>query len=140
MYPDCVVRTKRTCWDLTPRIPGCTGGCCLAGVGLAVGVAVGKGVRVGVAVGVGVPRPPLHGSRPGSDASQPARTKAPRRRAAGTSSLRLAPEPSAARRFIEAVLALSDDPRPENVEEYLVASRALDDSRSRKEPRPRRAA
>jgi hypothetical protein len=40
------------------------------------------------------------------------------------------PEPSAVRRFVEAVLVLSENPRPENVERYLVASRALEDSRS----------
>jgi hypothetical protein len=51
-----------------------------------------------------------------------------------------ASETSAARRFVETVLALSDDPRPENVERYLVASRALEDLRSRREPRSRRAA
>ena len=28
--------------------------------------------------------------------------------------------------FVEAVLALSDDPRPENIDRYLVASRALE--------------
>jgi hypothetical protein len=33
------------------------------------------------------------------------------------------------------VLALSDNPGPENVERYLVASRALEDLRSRREPR-----
>jgi hypothetical protein len=43
-----------------------------------------------------------------------------------------APELSAVRRFVEAVLALSDDPRPDNVERYLVASRALEDSRFEK--------
>jgi hypothetical protein len=51
-----------------------------------------------------------------------------------------APGPSAVGRFVEAVLALSDDPAPRNVERYLVASRALDDSSSRKRPRTRRAA
>ena len=51
-----------------------------------------------------------------------------------------APEPSAVRRFVEAVLALSDDPRPDNVERYLVASRALEDSRSRRKPCASRAA
>jgi hypothetical protein len=51
-----------------------------------------------------------------------------------------APKPSAVRRFVEAVLALSDNPRPESVERYLVASRALEDSRSRRKPRPSRAA
>jgi hypothetical protein len=49
------------------------------------------------------------------------------------------PEPSAVHRFVEAVLALSENPRRENVERYLVASRALEDSRSRRRP-PRRAA
>jgi hypothetical protein len=51
-----------------------------------------------------------------------------------------APEPSTVRRFVEAVLTLSDNPRQENVERYLVASRALEDSRTRKKPRPSRAA
>jgi hypothetical protein len=51
-----------------------------------------------------------------------------------------APQASAVRRFVGAVLALSDDPRPENVERYLVASGALEDSRSRRKPRPSRAA
>jgi hypothetical protein len=51
-----------------------------------------------------------------------------------------AAEPAAVRRFVEAVRALSDDVRPENVDRYLVASRALEDSRSRRMPRPSRAA
>jgi hypothetical protein len=50
------------------------------------------------------------------------------------------PEPSALRRFLEAVRALSDNPRPENVERYLAASRALEGARSRRTPRPSRAA
>ena len=41
------------------------------------------------------------------------------------------PKPLGMRRFFEAVLALSDDPRPESVERYLIASRALEDSRSK---------
>jgi len=49
-------------------------------------------------------------------------------------------KPSSVRRFVDAVLALSDDPRPDNVERYLVASRALEDSRSRRTPRTSRAA
>jgi len=44
------------------------------------------------------------------------------------------------RTFIDAVLALLDDPRPENVERYLVASHELEDSRSRRQPRASRAA
>ncbi|MCW2976556.1 MAG: hypothetical protein JWM06_1837 [Actinomycetia bacterium] len=52
----------------------------------------------------------------------------------------LSPEPSAIRRFVEAVLAVSEDPQPENVERYLVASRALEESRSRRNPRSSRAA
>jgi hypothetical protein len=48
--------------------------------------------------------------------------------------------PSPVDRFVEAVRALSDDPRAENVEWYLVASLLLEDSRSRREPRPVRAA
>ena len=47
-----------------------------------------------------------------------------------------ASEASAVHRFAEAVRALSDDPRSANVERYLVASRALEDFRSRGEPRP----
>jgi hypothetical protein len=42
------------------------------------------------------------------------------------------PEPAALSAFVEAVLALSDDPAPENVNRYLVVSRALKDSRSRR--------
>jgi hypothetical protein len=39
------------------------------------------------------------------------------------------PKTSAVRRFVDAVVALSDDPRPDNIERYLVASRALEDFR-----------
>lgn len=42
--------------------------------------------------------------------------------------------------FVEAVLALSDDPRPENIDRYLLASRALEDTRSTRKPRLSRAA
>jgi hypothetical protein len=49
-------------------------------------------------------------------------------------------KPFAIRAFVDAVLALSDDPEPENVERYLVASRALEESRSRKTSRASRAA
>jgi hypothetical protein len=35
-------------------------------------------------------------------------------------------EPVAIRRFVDAVLVLLDDPQPDNVERYLVASRALE--------------
>jgi hypothetical protein len=52
----------------------------------------------------------------------------------------IAEEGEAVRRFVEAVLALSDNSRPENVERYLVASSALEDSRSRRKPRTSRAA
>jgi hypothetical protein len=48
------------------------------------------------------------------------------------------PKASAVRAFVDAVLALSDDPQPENVERYLVASHALEDSM--RKPRERRAA
>jgi hypothetical protein len=41
---------------------------------------------------------------------------------------------SAFRRFVEAVAALSDDPAPENLERYLEASRALEESRRRPPP------
>jgi hypothetical protein len=34
-------------------------------------------------------------------------------------------------RFHDALVDLSDDPSPDNVERYLAASRALDDSRAR---------
>ncbi len=37
---------------------------------------------------------------------------------------------SAFGRFVEAVRELSDDPRPENVTRYLLASHALEGSRS----------
>jgi hypothetical protein len=50
------------------------------------------------------------------------------------------PKPSAVRRFVDAVRALSEDSRPDNVERYLVASRALEGARSRRTPRPSRAA
>src|SRR2546423_861797 len=39
------------------------------------------------------------------------------------------PHPSAVRDLVEAVQALSDDPGPGNVERYLAASRALEESR-----------
>ena len=42
-------------------------------------------------------------------------------------------------RFVEAVRALSFDQRPENVQRYLLASTALEDSIEKK-PRPSRAA
>jgi hypothetical protein len=45
-----------------------------------------------------------------------------------------------ARAFVDAVLALLDDPKSANVERYLVASRALDDSRSRRKAPTSRAA
>jgi hypothetical protein len=44
------------------------------------------------------------------------------------------------REFVEAVHAFSDDPGPFNLERYLAASRALEDSRSKRKPRPSRAA
>jgi hypothetical protein len=43
-------------------------------------------------------------------------------------------------RFVEAVLAVSDDPQPENVVRYLVASHALEDSPSSSTPRASHAA
>jgi hypothetical protein len=46
------------------------------------------------------------------------------------------PDPSAVRRFVEAVQALSDDPRPENVDRYLVASLAVEGSRSSRKAAP----
>jgi hypothetical protein len=39
------------------------------------------------------------------------------------------PKPAALQSFVEAVVALSDNPGPENLERYLAASRALDESR-----------
>lgn len=45
------------------------------------------------------------------------------------------PEEGALRRFVAAVLALSDDPRP-NIERYLAASRELERSRSGPSPAP----
>jgi hypothetical protein len=48
--------------------------------------------------------------------------------------------PPEVRAFVEAVLALSDDPCQENINRYLVASRALEDTRSNRQPRMRRAA
>jgi hypothetical protein len=47
---------------------------------------------------------------------------------------------AAVRRFVEAVRRLSADPRPENVERYLVASRALDGFHESGKPRASRAA
>ena len=44
------------------------------------------------------------------------------------------------RAFVDAVLDLLDDPRPENVERYLVASNELEDFRSGRQPRASRAA
>jgi hypothetical protein len=41
---------------------------------------------------------------------------------------------SAFRRFAEAVAALADDPAPDNLERYLEASRALEESRRRRSP------
>ena len=38
--------------------------------------------------------------------------------------------PAPVRQFVQAVLALSDNPGPENIERYLAASRALEDSSS----------
>jgi hypothetical protein len=48
--------------------------------------------------------------------------------------------PDDVRAFVEAVLALSDDPCAENIDRYLVASRALEDTRSSRKPRLSRAA
>jgi hypothetical protein len=47
---------------------------------------------------------------------------------------RLGPaEQSAVREFVDAVLALSDDSGPANLERYLAVSRALDESRRPRE-------
>jgi hypothetical protein len=51
-----------------------------------------------------------------------------------------APEPSVVRAFVEAVRALSYDPQAENIERYLLASNALEESRLKSTPRMRRAA
>lgn len=40
------------------------------------------------------------------------------------------PDPTALRDFVDAVVALSDDPGRDNLERYLTASRALDESRT----------
>jgi hypothetical protein len=46
------------------------------------------------------------------------------------STIRLAPPArTPIQELMDAVLALSDDPRPANVERYLAASRALEDSK-----------
>jgi hypothetical protein len=50
------------------------------------------------------------------------------------------PESAAVRAFVDAVLALSDDPQPDNVRRYLVASNALEESSSTRTPRVSRAA
>ena len=39
------------------------------------------------------------------------------------------PSPAATRQLVDAVVALSEDPGPDNLERYLAASRALEDSR-----------
>jgi hypothetical protein len=48
------------------------------------------------------------------------------------------PKSAAVRAFVEAVLALSDDPQSANVERYLRASHVLEDSRSRRRSREAR--
>jgi hypothetical protein len=50
------------------------------------------------------------------------------------------PASSSVRRFVEAVLAVSEDPQPDNVARYLVASNALEDSPASGTPRVSRAA
>ena len=40
------------------------------------------------------------------------------------------------REFVDAVLALSDDPGPANLERYLAASRELDESQQQAAPAP----
>lgn len=55
--------------------------------------------------------------------------------------IRLAPPaPNPIRQFAEAVHTLSDDPRPVNVERYLEASRALEDSKLSRPERDRSGA
>jgi hypothetical protein len=41
------------------------------------------------------------------------------------------PAPTAVRQLVDAVIAFSEDPGPDNLERYLAASRALEDSRGR---------
>jgi hypothetical protein len=53
-------------------------------------------------------------------------TLLPSREGAHVQHEHLDPELSAVRVFVDAVLALSDDPLPENVERYLAASDALE--------------
>jgi len=48
------------------------------------------------------------------------------------------PERGALQDFVDAVLALSDDPEPANLERYLAASRSLEESRSGQTPPPAR--
>jgi hypothetical protein len=45
--------------------------------------------------------------------------------------------PDAVRKLVAAVVALSDDPGPVNVERYLAASRALEESRPKRARRAR---
>jgi hypothetical protein len=49
----------------------------------------------------------------------------------------VAAERNAFRQFVDAVLALSYDPGPSNVERYLAASQSLDESQQRLDPRRR---
>jgi hypothetical protein len=46
-------------------------------------------------------------------------------------------EQTAFRQFIEAVVALSEDPEPANVERYLAASRELEESQRSRQTPPR---
>ena len=48
------------------------------------------------------------------------------------------PERGALQDFVDAVLALSDNPEPANLERYLAASRSLEESRSGQTPPPAR--
>jgi hypothetical protein len=50
------------------------------------------------------------------------------------------PQPDAIRQLVDAVLALSDDPAPANVQRYLAVSRALEASRSKAKTSAKRAA
>jgi hypothetical protein len=43
------------------------------------------------------------------------------------------PKPAALQSFVEAVVALSDDPGPDNLQRYLAASRELEESRPTRE-------
>jgi hypothetical protein len=47
------------------------------------------------------------------------------------------PERGVFSQFVDAVLALSDDPRPANLDRYLAASRAVEEARAAARPQRR---